>query len=94
MDDARLRMVEDHRLEVLRTRIRAWQEAKAIREYCDAVEARHGAEAMTDPQVAEWLAFARAQADRAQELPRMPADPEITPEGLKPYLGAWSPYGP
>jgi hypothetical protein len=24
----------------------------------------------------------------------MPADPEITNEALKAYLGSWSPYGP
>jgi hypothetical protein len=32
--------------------------------------------------------------DRVQQLPPMPADPEITQERLKPYLGRWSPYGP
>ncbi len=31
---------------------------------------------------------------RLQELPRMPADPPVAPEALKPYLGRFSPYGP
>ncbi len=92
---AKCRLVEDHRLEVLRNRVRAWEDAEAIRGYCDAVEARHGAAVVTaDRDAAEWLALAREHADRAQQLPRMPADPEPTHDRLKPYLGKWSPYGP
>jgi hypothetical protein len=94
MEHAKRRLVEDHRVDVLRKRVRAWHEAEAIRAYCDAVEARHGTEATTDAEAAEWLAFAREYADLAQRLPRMPGDPETTHEALKPYLGRWSPYGP
>jgi hypothetical protein len=93
MDRARHRFIENHRLELLRARIHSWNEAEAIRDYCEAVELRHGVDAV-DGEVAEWLEFARVQADRAQDLPRMPADPDITPEALKPYLKGWSPYGP
>lgn len=95
MERAKRRLVEDHRLEVLRNRVRAWEEAEAVRAYCDAVEARHGTEVIaSDPDSAEWLVLAREHADRAQQVPRMPADPEVTHERLKPYLGGWSPYGP
>ena len=95
MDRARLRLIEDHRIGVLRSRVSAWHEAEAIRAYCDAVEARHGADTVAaDPDAARWLAFAREHADRAQRRPRMPVDPEVTPEALKPHLGRWSPYGP
>jgi hypothetical protein len=95
MENAKLRLVEDHRLEVLRGRVRSWQEAEEIRAYCAAVEARHGADIVAaDPETAEWLALAREHADHAQQLPRMPSDPEITHDRLKPYLGGWSPYGP
>jgi hypothetical protein len=95
MDRAKRRLVEDHRINILRDRVRTWQEADAIRAYCDAVEARHGTDAVAaDPGAAEWLAFAREHVERGQRLPRMPSDPEITPEALKPYLGGWSPYGP
>lgn len=95
MERAKLRLVEDHRVSVLRARVGAWHEADAIRAYCEAVEARHGVETIAaDPDAARWLAFAREHADRAQRLPGMPADPEITHEALKPYLGKWSPYGP
>jgi hypothetical protein len=95
MERAKRRLVDDHRLEVLRGRVRAWEEAEAIRAYCDAVEARHSADAIAaEPAAVRWLALARDQADRGQELPLMPDDPEITHERLKPYLGRWSPYGP
>lgn len=95
MDRAKLRLIEDHRVNVLRTRVAAWHEADAIRAYCDAVEARHGTDAIAaDTDAVRWLALARKHADRAQQLPRMPADPEVTHEALKPYLGKWSPYGP
>jgi len=40
MERAKRRLVEDRRIEVLRDRVRAWQEADAIRAYRDAVEAR------------------------------------------------------
>ena len=95
MDRARQRLIEDHRLGVLRERVQAWHEAEAIRAYCDAVEARYGVDAINaDPQAAQWLALGRDLAELAQRLPRMPADPEVTPEALKPYLGRWSPHGP
>lgn len=95
MERAKRQLIEDHRLEHLRNRVHAWQEAEAIRAYCDAVEARHGADTVTaDPEAAQWLALARAHADQTQLLPRMPADPEIAADLLKPYLGRWSPYGP
>ena len=95
MERAKLRLIDDHRLDVLRRRVADWSEADAIRAYCDAVEARYGSDAIAgDPDAARWLAFAREQANRAQQLPPMPGDPEITPEALKPYLGKWSPYGP
>lgn len=94
MATAKVRLVDDHRRTVLADRVRAWQEADAIRAYCDAVEERHGAAAMADGETSAWLELARQHADQLQELPRMPADPEITHEALKPYLGRWSPYGP
>lgn len=95
METAQGRLVANHRLGVLRERVSAWHEADAIRAYCAAVEARHGADAIAgDREVAEWLVLAREHADDLQQLPRMPEDPEITNEALKPYLGRWSPYGP
>ena len=95
MERAKRQVVDDHRLEVLRNRVREWEEAEAIRAYCDAVEARHGAAAIAaEPDAASWLELAHDHADRMQQLPLMPDDPEITYDRLKSYLGGWSPYGP
>lgn len=95
MERAKRRLVDDHRLQVLRERVRAWSEAEAIRSYCTAIEERWGADAIAaDPGAAQWLVLAREQADRAQQLPKMPADPQVTHDALRPYLGGWSPYGP
>jgi hypothetical protein len=95
MERAKLQFIDEHRLEVLRNRVRTWEEAEAIRRYCAAVESRHGAATIAaEPSAAEWLALARDHADSAQDLPRMPPDPEITHDGIRPYLGGWSPYGP
>jgi hypothetical protein len=42
IEDAKRRFLADHRLEVLRRRVREWEEGETIRAYCDAVEARFG----------------------------------------------------
>src|SRR5262245_9172997 len=43
-----------------------------------AVEARHGADVIaSDPEATRWLERAREHADHAQQVPRMPPDPQI-----------------
>ena len=97
MKRARTALIEDHRLQTLRTQVQAWQEAAAIRSYCCALE-NHQA-TIPDPadDVAPWIAWARAYADRidpVSQLPGLPAAPNITPEDLRPYLHGWSPHEP
>jgi hypothetical protein len=95
LEQAKRQLIDDHRRAVLRQRVEQWQEAEAILAYCDAVEAKHGRDAVAaDPGASGWLSFARSHAHRLQTLPRPAPDPKITPEALKPYLGSWSPYGP
>lgn len=96
MQQARTALLEDHRLKALRTQVQAWQEAIAIRAYCDALEDHHAT-----PDVAEattaWTTWARAYADRVDPIPQnpgLPDPPTITPEDLRPYLRGWSPYEP
>jgi hypothetical protein len=56
--------------------VRSWEEAEAIRAYCDAVEARHDAGTVAaDADAGQWPALAREHADQAQQLPRMPPIP-------------------
>ncbi|MCL7429798.1 hypothetical protein [Streptomyces sp. YS415] len=96
MQQARTALLEDHRLKALRTQVQAWQEATAIRAYCDALE-----DHPTTTEVAEattaWTTWARAYADRIDPVPQnpgLPDPPTITPEDLRPYLRGWSPYEP
>jgi hypothetical protein len=96
MRQARTALVEDHRLKVLHTQVQAWQEATAIRAYCDALENHHRAVGEAEADAA-WTTWARACADRIDPLPRNPRLPDpatIMPEDLRPYLHGWSPYEP
>ena len=95
MAHAKDEALKAYRIEVLRQRVSRWEEAERIRAYCAAVEARHGTDVIDgDPDASRWLEMARAHAERLQGLPRMPEEPDLTPDDLKPYLGGWSPYGP
>jgi hypothetical protein len=94
MERARVQAIEGYHVELLNRRVAAWDRAEQTRAYCDAVVARHGAAIENDPAATQWISFAQAYADKLQELPRMPDDPELRHEDLKPYLGGWSPYGP
>jgi hypothetical protein len=91
---ARERATEHHHVETLGRRLDAWEQAERVRAYCEAIEERYGDAITADPAAMRWLEFARQHAERAQRLPRMPADPELRSEDLTPFLGGWSPYGP
>ena len=53
--------------ELLGGRARHWQEAVAIRRYCDAVEEGHSRDVVgLIPARPDWLAFARTHADQLQ----------------------------
>jgi hypothetical protein len=94
MTAAKEHAIEHHHIEILRRRVSNWTDAEEIRAYCDEVEDRHHHSLTTDPDAQRWLDFARKHADQLQRLPRMPPDPELKPDDLKPYLGGWGPYGP
>jgi len=94
VDQARSQLVEHHRGEELRSQVTRWQEADAIRRYCQALE-RHAGD--REHEVGEWVVWARRDADEIDPTrcpPGMPADPEATPDALRPFLRGWSPYGP
>jgi len=97
MDQARADLIQAHRLKALRAQVRAWQEATAIRDYCQALEAHQAGTAAVSETAAQWIAWARAYADSIDPLPHtpgLPPDPDITPTDLRPYLHGWSPYEP
>jgi hypothetical protein len=91
---ARERFGEAHRANVLRAQIAARHEAKAMSAYLAELEGAHGA----SPVSSEWIDWIRefiARIDPLASPPTMPAEPEIGPEDLKPFLPAGvSPYGP
>lgn len=93
MERAKAQFVEAHRAEMLTSQIERWQQATLATAYLEALEAAHG----DDPDAAEWIAWARSYVERLDPLsvaPRMPEVPEPKPDGLKPFLGGLSPYGP
>lgn len=94
MEQAKARLIEENRVEVLRAQADAWHEAERLRRYCDEAEAEHGGDART----VEWLAWARGYADRLDPLadpPMMPDPQKVTPEALQKHLPkGWSAQGP
>jgi hypothetical protein len=93
MATAREWLTQDHRIARLTADVNAWDQARRIRAYCDAVEAKHPDNA----DVREWIAWSRAHAQRlpARYRPAFPEPPEATPEALQPYLPeGWSAQGP
>ncbi|WP_248844063.1 hypothetical protein [Streptomyces hirsutus] len=100
MEKAKEQAVQAQFAETLLEQAGRWQEATALRAYCDALEHRIAEEAgAEEPQVASarrWLAWARRYAqsvDPLHQLPTVPTPREPQPEDLKPYLKGWSPYG-
>ncbi|MFD5738586.1 hypothetical protein ACFXJM_11555 [Streptomyces massasporeus] len=85
---------------ILREQARQWQDAHALRQYCDALERRINVAADEDVDVESarvWLRWARDYAetlDPLTQLPTMPSGLAFEPEDLKPHLNGWSPYGP
>lgn len=94
MEEAKRRFLEHYRAQVLKAQIAAWQEARTIRDYLSLLEERHA----NTPESAEWIAWIRRYLDERLDplvpSPAMPAEPEIKPEDLKPFLGGINPYGP
>jgi hypothetical protein len=94
MERARQRLIETRRAAVLRSQAQAWEEARRLLEYCDAMEAAYGENADSS----EWIAWAREFATRLDPLsnpPVMPDPPEETPEALQEHLSeGWSVHGP
>lgn len=85
-----VRYSQQRRVDMLMDAVTTWQQAEAIRQYCDAME-RTGA-------AIDWLEWARTYADELsppESPPNIPASFTPTnPEELRPYLEGWSPYPP
>jgi hypothetical protein len=95
MDAARRRLREDELRNRLLAEVKAWDEVKQIRAYCDAVEAAYSEE---DDGAGEWVAWARGHAAERDPLacvPTLPEEREPSPEELQRYLPkGWDASGP
>jgi hypothetical protein len=94
MDTARRRLQEDELRTRLLAEVKAWDEAKQIRAYCDAVEAAYPEQ----DGVREWVAWARehaAERDPLASVPTLPEQREPSPEELQRFLPkGWDASGP
>ena len=99
VEEARRLFIEDRRRRALLDQVQAWDESRSVLAYCDALDEL--TEREPDParraELGAWSKWARSYAEDRNPLadePRMPADPDPTPEDLRPFCGPWSPYGP
>ena len=89
---------ETHRAHVLAAQVDDWHRAHQLAAYAAAMR-DHIATLDGDERIAadEWLDWATAHASRINPLNsglRMPPDPTITHEALKPHMHGLSTYGP
>lgn len=90
--EAGVRLKEAHRADVLRAQAAAWSESALLHAYIAAMQSVVG----TYPEdvragALEWVSWAEGYIVRLDPLKgpiRMPDDPELTPEALRPYLSA------
>jgi hypothetical protein len=96
---ATARVIEDHRVGILLDQVTRWQRTQALGAYLEQL--RSTVATITDDAAREdavaWLAWAeehRARLDPLTEPIRMPDDPPVSQEDLRPFLNGWSPRGP
>ncbi len=94
MEQAKERLVEEHRAEWLGGQASAYAEIQRLRSYIEATAAAYG----EHEETAQWLVWAQnyvKQRDPLGKPPVMPRVPEATPEALQPHLpSGWSADGP
>jgi hypothetical protein len=97
---ARRLAIEEHRRTTFNTAMEQWQQAADMRAFCDALEDASASQAASDGELAAWLTWARARADKIDPtvgtptLTRIDFAIEPSPEDLRPHLNGWSPHRP
>ncbi len=90
--DARSKAVKHFYAETLYQQVSAFERARAISIYCDAIEEQLAAADPATPELesaAKWLEWARSHAaeiNPLQTLPTMPTTPAFTTDQLAPHL--------
>lgn len=97
MKRAKKRATQAYYAGILDHQADAWHRVNALREYCDALEARIDEASDDAADAKRWLTWSRkyiTAADPLTSLPTMPASPKLQKRDLGPFLDGWSPYGP
>ena len=97
-EEAVIALRDDRRARVLADQAEQWRKAQALGDYLTAME-EHIATLSGEEQTLanEWLTWARGHLTTLNPLEgtlALPADPETTPDALKPFMKGHSPYGP
>ncbi|MCP3760702.1 hypothetical protein [Streptomyces sp. TBY4] len=100
MDSAREQAIQAQLATVLRQQAKDWHQARALSQYCDALERRLVRRAIRphwkqSPPDSGWTGPAPyvSSLDPLRELRGTPTTRAPDPEELKPYLIGWSPRG-
>lgn len=92
------RLNEDHRASVLLDQAERFQRVQLLGDYIAAMRSHIGSMNPVDAAAAtDWLHWAQTHARTINPLLgeiRMPKDPKPDADAIKPYMKAWSPYGP
>lgn len=92
--NAKVRLLEQQRAEILRKQAARWHEANELRAYRNEMEARHGDVAETRRWI-EWIDGFIAKLDPLTSPPTLPAAPEESVDALQPFMPeGWSAEGP
>jgi hypothetical protein len=97
---ARRFAVEEHRRATFDAALEQWRNAADMRAFCDALEQAAADQAASNGELAAWLTWARARADKidptvgTRTLSMVDFTIEPSPEDLRPHLNGWSPYHP
>ncbi|MFJ7905295.1 hypothetical protein ACIQ6V_33260 [Streptomyces sp. NPDC096198] len=97
--EARAAYAHAYRVKRLEEQADAWHQTKRLTEYVTVV--RDHATSLPPGQerteTEAWLAFADARLQhlaKSAAAPKLSSPPKPSNDDLKPFLGAWSPYGP
>jgi hypothetical protein len=97
MEQAKVRLREQHRAQVLIEQADRWRQAQHLRDYVAAARALKQDDHESERETSKWLDWCAAYVadlDPLSKQLRMPTDPKATPEALRPFLNGLSPYGP
>jgi hypothetical protein len=99
VENAKARLREAHRAQVLQRQLDDWKQVRELDEYLRAMEETIAGMESGEVRAAalKWCSWAneyRTSLDPLRGPIAMPTPPDATAENLEPFLGGWSFYGP